>query len=85
MDLHSRSQMYEKSKTWVFTFSEILRSIWIKFRMLLQPVGLLKLLLNLFCRVIFKGEKSAVVTVYNIRLTLSCVGTQVNRFVSNLV
>ena len=43
----------------VSIFSQIVMSIWMKFRILLQPVGLLKPMLNFFAHVIFKGENSA--------------------------
>ena len=49
IDLHSRSQLYEKSKSSVSIFSQILVSIWMKFNLLPQPVGLLKTMLNLLC------------------------------------
>ena len=38
-------------------FSPIQVGIWMEFNVLPQPVGLLKLMLNLFCTV-FKGENS---------------------------
>ena len=44
----AQSQLYEKSKTLVSIYSEM-QSVWIKFSLLPQPVGLLKLMLNLFC------------------------------------
>ena len=66
LDLHSRSQLYTKSKILVSIFSQILMSIWVKFRMLPQPVGLLKFMLNLFLQVVFKGENSAdVILLYD--------------------
>ena len=40
---------FEETETWVSVFSESLLLIWIKFCMLPQPVGLLKLMLNSFC------------------------------------
>ena len=46
--LHSRSQLYEKSKP-VSIFSEMLLMTWMKLIMLPQPVGLSKLRLNLIC------------------------------------
>ena len=49
LDFYSRLQMYEKSKASVSIFTEILLSIWMKFSMLPQPVGLLKHMLNVFC------------------------------------
>ena len=49
LDLHCRSQFYEKSKTLVSIFLQIYRLIWINFSLLLQPLGLLKLMQNLFC------------------------------------
>ena len=33
-------------------------SVWVKFSMLSQPVGLLKLMLNLLCSIKFKGRNS---------------------------
>ena len=56
-DLHSRSQLCEKSAISVPIFLQNSQSIWMKFSLLPQPVGLLKLMLNLF-RVIFKEEIS---------------------------
>ena len=58
LDHHSRSQSYEISKAWVFIF---FKSILMKLCMLPQPVGLLKIMLNLFCtsNSLFKGENSA--------------------------
>ena len=47
------------NETPVSIFSEISRSIWTKHSLLPQPVDLLKLMLNLFYKVIFKGENSA--------------------------
>ena len=47
-----------------------------KFSTLPQPVGLLKLMLNLLCRVIFTGENSADVSLQNVRLTLCCIATR---------
>ena len=38
-------------------FSEMSRSIWLKFSMLLHPVGLLKLMLNLLCTSNIQGIK----------------------------
>ena len=56
LDLHSWSKLYEKSKP-VSIFSEILHLIWIKFHLLPQPVGFLKLRINLFCtNVIMRRE-----------------------------
>ena len=40
--------VWEIRKTLVFIFSQIFVSIWMEFSMLTQPVGLLKLILNLF-------------------------------------
>ena len=45
-DLHTRSQLYDKSQTSVSIYTE---SVWMKLRMLPQPVGLLKLMLDVFC------------------------------------
>ena len=70
-----------------------------KFSMLLQPVSLLKHMLNQFCANMFKGEhmlnqfcanmfkgeSSADVILRNIPLLLFCVGTLEKQFVSNLV
>ena len=57
-----------------------------KFSMLPQPVGLLKLMLKFyFAQAIFKGENSADVILWNIGLTSSSVRTLVSRFVSNLL
>ena len=55
-DLHSRSQLYEKSKTLVSIFWEILPSIWLKFSIQPQPNGLLKLVVNLFCTSNIQGR-----------------------------
>ena len=57
LDCHSRSQLYEKSKTLVFIFSEISQWIWMEFNLLPQPVGLLKLMLNLFCTSTIQGRE----------------------------
>ena len=57
LDLHSRSQLYSKSKTLVSIFSDILLSIWMKCGMWPQPVGLLKLMLNLFCTSYIQGRE----------------------------
>ena len=46
LDLHSRSQLYEKLGTLVSIFSQSQVSIWMSFSILPQPVGLLKLMLN---------------------------------------
>ena len=56
-DLHSGSQLYKKLKTGVH-FLTIYVSIWMKFSVLPNLLGLLKLMLNLLCPIIFKGEKS---------------------------
>ena len=37
---------------------KFLNRFWMKFSVLLRPVGLLKLVLNLFHTIIFKGENS---------------------------
>ena len=49
LDLHSRPQLYEKLKILVSIFLQTNVSIWMKFSMLPQPFGLLKLRLNVFC------------------------------------
>ena len=49
LDLHSRSQLYEKSKTSVSIFLEFSQLTSMKFSMLPQPAGLLNLMLNLVC------------------------------------
>ena len=48
LDFHSRSQLYEKSKTSVPIISQISRSAWMKFSVLPKPVGSLTLMLNVF-------------------------------------
>ena len=45
------------TKTFVPIFSQISQSIWTKFRVLPPPVGLLKLMLNLFCMIGIWGRK----------------------------
>ena len=40
LDVHSRSKLYEKSKTLISIFSQIGLSIWIRFSMLPQPLSL---------------------------------------------
>ena len=57
LDCHSRSQQYEKSKTVVSLFSLIWQSILMKFSMLLQPDGMVKLMLKLLCMTDIEGEK----------------------------
>ena len=44
-------------KKWVSIFSEISQLIWMKFSKMLQPVGVLKLMLNLFCRSNIQGRE----------------------------
>ena len=56
-DFHSRSQLCKKSKTLVYSFSQIKISIRMKFSMLPQPVGLLKLLLNFLCTSNIQGRE----------------------------
>ena len=56
-DLRSRSQLYEKSKTSVSIFLEILQSIWIEFSMYLQSVGLLEIMHKLFCPTNIQGRE----------------------------
>ena len=53
LNLHPGSQMYEKSK-FGCTLS---LSIWMKISALPQPVGLLKLMLNLFCTSYSQGRE----------------------------
>ena len=45
-------------------FSQIQVLIWMKLSLLPPPVGLLKLMLNLFCTILFKGENSADMMLY---------------------
>ena len=78
-DLHSKSHLYEKSKTSVPIFMQIWIPIWMKFSALPQPVGLLKFLLKLFC-IIFKGENSAAMILWTMQLALSCSGKLLNWF-----
>ena len=80
-----QGQLHDKLKASVSIFSEISLSIWVKFNMLPQPGCLLKFVPDLFVQVIFKGESSTDVILQDIRLTLSCVWTIVNRFVSSLL
>ena len=47
LGLLSRSELYEKAETSTLIFSQIFQLIQMKFSMVLQPVGLLKLGLNL--------------------------------------
>ena len=47
LDLHSRSQLYEIPKTSVLISSQSSLLIWMKCRMLPQPVGLLKFIITL--------------------------------------
>ena len=44
-------------KTPVFIFSEILHSVWMKFSLLPQPAGLLKPMLESFCRSTIQGRE----------------------------
>ena len=46
--LHSRSLLHQETKSSVLIFLQISQSIWMNCRMLPWPVGLLKLILNLF-------------------------------------
>ena len=55
LDLQSRSQLYKKKK--VAHFPANLSTDWDKFSMLPQPVGLLKLMLNLFCTSNIQGRE----------------------------
>ena len=60
LDFCSKSQLYEKSKTSVSIFLQILHFIYKKFSILLQLFGLLKLVLvNLFAQVPYKGDSSS--------------------------
>ena len=56
-DLDFHSQLHEKSKASVSVLSQIYVSVWVKFSMLSQPVGLLKLVLNLFCTSTIQGRE----------------------------
>ena len=64
------------SQTWV--------QIWMKFSVLPQSVGLLKLTQSYFAEIQSKQENSGDVILLNIHWTSLCVRTLVNRFVSNL-
>ena len=63
-----------------------------KFSMLWQPVGLLKVMLFFFffflffmAQVLYKGENSADMISRNIPSTSSCIRTHANQLVSSLV
>ena len=68
LNLYLRSQLHEKLDPPLSFCSEFVLLISMKFSMLPQPVGLLKLRLNPFCA-IFKGENFADVVLGNKRLT----------------
>ena len=57
LDLHSRSQLDRKSKPLVSIFSQIYLLIRLKFGMLPQPVGLLKLMLTIICTSNIQGRE----------------------------
>ena len=62
----------------VYIFLEILRSVWRKFSLFSQPIGLLnylKLVLDFFCTINFEERNSADMALWNTRLTLSYVRT----------
>ena len=58
MRFHLRSQLYEEPETSTLFDSHISQLILMKCGMLPQPVGLLKLMLNLFHMINIKGENS---------------------------
>ena len=80
--------MYEKSKASVSIFTEILLSIWMKFSMLPQAVGLLKHMLNVFCISNVQGRELCWhhhdFIKYTFTIVQSCIGTLMNWFISNL-
>ena len=55
LHLHSESQLYEKSKTSLAIFLQMLKSILMKFSVLPQHVALLKLILHIFYMINIKG------------------------------
>ena len=70
-DLHSRSQWSKKSKTLVSIFLLIYVSIWMKFSVLPQPVWFVEAHANIyFAQVLFKGENSAEVILWNIVISM---------------
>ena len=56
LNLHPRSQLFEKEKPTTLIFLQISQSIWMKCSMLPQSVGLFKLLLNLSCTINIQGR-----------------------------
>ena len=58
LDFHSRSQLYKKSYIRCPFYQKFRsRFRWLKFNVLPQPVGLLELMLNLFCKSDFQGRE----------------------------
>ena len=57
-DLHSRPHSNENVETFLLIFTQISQLIWMKFNVLPQPVGLSKLVLNLFCIVNIQERES---------------------------
>ena len=86
LDLHSKSQLYEKQKKCWCPFSRKFKH---RFGWNSACCHNLLVCWSLcqihFAQVIFKGEKSADVTLWKLCLISSCVRTLVNWFVWNLV
>ena len=78
LDIHLRSLLYEKSKTLVSIFSEILLDIWMKCTLLPQPTDLLKSLLTLFCTNCIQGRKLCCSDFIQYMFNMSCVRILVN-------
>ena len=57
LTLQGHSCMINKKTFFFSKFSRILLSIWMKFSMLPRPIGLLKLMLNLFCTHNIQGRE----------------------------
>ena len=74
-----------RNQTLVSIFLEISQWFCMKVSMVPQPVGLLKLILNLFCTFNINIQGKELLWHDFVQLTSSCVGTLVNWFVSNMI
>ena len=80
-----RSQLYEKSKPSVLIFLKFSVSLDEIKQASMQSVGLLKFMLNLLHTIRIQGRDFTYMMLWNIPLTLACLGTLVNHYRSNMV